>query len=82
MIQRSIKAGAAPDQSDLATGWGPERQLTAGKRAEKIKHDLRCPICRSAQPLCRRLGETECRWSSLQGIYSRQWLSQFGQGTG
>ena len=74
MIQRSIKAGAAPDQSDLATGWGPERQLTAGKRAEKIKHDLRCSICRSTQPLCRRLGETECRWNSL--------TLNFGQGTG
>ena len=33
IIQRSIKAEADPDQSDLATGWGPERQLTAGKRA-------------------------------------------------
>ena len=82
MIQRSIKAGAAPHQSDLATGWGPERRLTAGKRAEKIKHDYRYPICRSAQSLCGRLGETDCRWNSLQEFYLRQCLSQFGQGTG
>ena len=82
MIQRSIKAGAAPDQSDLATGWGPERELTAGKRAEETKHDFRCLICRSAQSLCGRLGEMECRWNSLQGFYSRQCSSQFGQGKG
>ena len=31
---------------DLATEQ--ERQLTTGKRAERTKHDFRCPICRSA----------------------------------
>ena len=82
IIQRSIKAGAAPDQSDLGTGWGPERQLTAGKGAEKTKHDFRCPICRSAQSLCGRLGETECKWNSRQGCYSRHCSSQSGQGKG
>ena len=37
---------------DLATGR--ERQLTMGKRAERTKHDFRCPICRSA------IGQTSC----------------------
>ena len=31
--------------ADLATGQ--ERQLTKGKRAERTKHDFRCPIYRS-----------------------------------
>ena len=38
--------------SDLATGR--ERQLTTEKRAENTKHDLRCPICRSA------IGQASC----------------------
>ena len=38
--------------ADLATGR--ERQLTTGKRAERTKHDFRCPICRSA------IGQASC----------------------
>ena len=38
--------------ADLATGQ--ERQLTKGKRAERTKHDFRCPICRSA------IGQASC----------------------
>ena len=67
-------------QKRLLSRLGPEHQLMAGKRAEKTKHDFRCPICRSAQSLCGWLGDTECRWNSLQGFYSRQCSSQFGQG--
>ena len=38
--------------ADLATGR--DHQLTTGKRAERTKHDFRCPICRSA------IGQTSC----------------------
>ena len=38
--------------ADLATGQ--ERQLTKGKRAERTKHDFRCPICRSP------IGQASC----------------------
>ena len=38
--------------ADLATGQ--ERQLAKGKRADRTKHDLRCPIYRSV------IGQASC----------------------
>ena len=38
--------------ANLATELG--RQLTKGKRAERTKHNFRCPICRSA------IGQASC----------------------
>ena len=38
--------------ADLATELG--RQLTRGKRAERTKHDVRCPVC------CSAIGQASC----------------------
>ena len=58
---RSPEQGCQPPTSsngaDLATER--ERYLTTGKRAEKTKHDFRCPICPSYLfPLCQHRSKT------------------------
>ena len=43
---------AINQKADLATGR--ELRLTTGKRAERTKHDFRCPIC------CSAIGQVSC----------------------